>query len=400
MGEDVTMQQTAHRARSQRRQGALAVLRHVHAHPAATRADVARALGLSSGSATEITARLKAARLVAEADPRPTGERGRPSPALVAHPRGPLVCVVDIGHEHWRVATVELGGRIAGLESGRHPDRDADAVLDHLRGKVAAVRRRYGPRVRAVSVAVAGTVRGGTVMQASGMGWSEVDLRRLLPGSGTPLLVGNDASLSGLAEARRGVGVGARVVLHLTVEVGVGGILVVDGRPVDGATGAGGEFGHMPFGDPARACPCGAHGCWDLEVDGRAMARVLGQPPPRDPRTTAERTLRAAAGGDPSARAAVAAAARALGRGVGGLVNALDPDVVSLSGLAIELATTAPDDLNAGYRAGLMRFRRADPPPLLSSTLGPLSPVTGAAEAAFDALLTDEGLESWLADTG
>lgn len=70
------------------------------------------------------------------------------------------------------------------------------------------------------------------------------------------LLVGNDASLSGLAEARRGAGAGAWVVLHLTVEVGVGGVLVVDGVPVAGRTGTGGEFGHIPLGDPALRCPC------------------------------------------------------------------------------------------------------------------------------------------------
>lgn len=380
---------TAHSARALRSQGALAVLRHVHAHPSATRADAARALGLSSGSATEITGRLKAARLVGEDAPARTGGRGRPSPALTAHPEGPLVCAVDISHEGWRVAAIELGGGVLTESAGRHTG--SPEVVGSLAERVAALHVRYGRRLRAVSACVAGTVSGTTVVQASGMGWRDVSLEPLKP-AGLPLLVGNDASLAGLAEARRGAGAGSRVVLHLTVEVGVGGVLVVDGCPVDGATGAGGEFGHMPFGDPALDCPCGARGCWDLEVDGRAMARALHRPPPRDPRTAAEEILVSPSS---AAREAVAGAARALGRGMGALVNALDPDVVTLSGLATDLAATAPDALSDGYMGGLMRYRRAAPPPVLPSTLGPHGPLTGAADAAFDVLLTDEGLDAW-----
>lgn len=380
---------TAHSARALRSQGALAVLRYVHAHPAATRADASRALGLSSGSATEITSRLKASRLVGEDLPPRTGGRGRPSPVLTAHPDGPLVCVVDISHEAWRVAAVELGGGVLAESDGRHTG--SPEVVGLLAGHVAALHARYGRRLRAVSACVAGTVSGTTVVQASGMGWRDVSLEALKP-AGIPLLVGNDASLAGLAEARRGAGAGSRVVLHLTVEVGVGGVLVVDGRPVDGATGAGGEFGHMPFGDPALECPCGARGCWDLEVDGRAMSRALHRPPPRDPRTAAAEIL---ASSSPEAREAVAGAARALGRGMGALVNALDPDVVTLSGLATDLAAAAPEALSGAYTAALMRYRRADPPPVRPSTLGPRGPLAGGADAAFDVLLTEDGLDAW-----
>ncbi|WP_242900681.1 ROK family protein [Actinomadura terrae] len=374
-----------------RNQGALAVLRHVHVHPSVTRADAARALGLSSGSSAEITARLKAARLLDEDAPARTGGRGRPSPALRAHPEGPLVCAVDIGHERWWVACVELGGVVVESASGTHT-RDA-GVLDLVADRVRDVHARHGWRVRAVSVSVAGVVRGTSVVHASGLGWRDVDLARLAP-AGVRMLAGNDASLAGLAEARRGAGAGAPVVLHLSVEVGVGGVLVVDGRPVDGATGAGGEFGHMPFCDPALECPCGARGCWDLGVDGRAMARALGRPEPRDPRAAADEII-AAARTDPAARDAVTSAAHALGRGAGALVNALDPGMVTLSGLAVDLAATVPNALADGYAAALMRHRRGDPPPLVTSALGPLSPLTGAADAAFDVLLTDEGLDDW-----
>ncbi len=234
-----------------------------------------------------------------------------------------------------------------------------------------------------------GTIRGTTVAQAVNLRWRDVDLGGLAGAGGPrlPITVGNDASLAGVAEALRGASQGVDVALHLTVEVGLGGILLVDGRPVLGATGAGGEFGHMPFGDPALRCACGAYGCWDLAVDGRAMARHLGRPAPADPRSFAERTLHAARDGEPAATAAVRAAATALGRGVGALVNALDPAMVTLGGLGADLLDVAPRPLNEAVRRGVMAFRRDALPPVVPAALGDRGPAIGAAESALAEVL-------------
>jgi predicted NBD/HSP70 family sugar kinase len=123
------------------------------------------------------------------------------------------------------------------------------------------------------------------LLQFATRGWVEADLGVLTAWApnGVPLSAGNDATLGGIAEARFGAAAGTRVALHVLVAVGVGGALLVDGRPVAGPRGAGGEFGHLPFGDQAVACPCGARGCWDMEVDGRALARHLGDGAPEDP---------------------------------------------------------------------------------------------------------------------
>ena len=87
--------------------------------------------------------------------------------------------------------------------------------------------------------------------------------------------------------------------------------------------------------------------------------------------------------------------ARALGRGIGALVNAHDPEAVGLSGLAASVYQAAPAAVKDGYLSGLMRFRRQDPPALLPSTLGRLGALTGASELVFDAFLTPYGLGSW-----
>ncbi|MEV6932477.1 ROK family protein, partial [Dactylosporangium sp. NPDC051485] len=242
-----------------------------------------------------------------------------------------------------------------------------------------------GDRLAGVGVAVPGTVRGTSVVQAATLGGRDADLGPLA--GGLPLTVGNDASLAGVAEALRGAARDVPVALHLTVEVGIGGVLLAGGRPVLGATGAGGEFGHVPFGDPALACPCGATGCWDVTVDGRAMARRLGRPDPADPRAFAERTIAAARAGDARARAAVHEAAAALGRGIGALLNALDPAVVTLGGLGVDLLDIAGADLRAAVLRAAMAWRRAALPPIVPAELGSRGPAIGAAESALAAVL-------------
>ncbi|GAA3140441.1 ROK family transcriptional regulator [Nonomuraea roseoviolacea] len=384
------------RARDARWRGALAVLDELRRHPGVTRADVARRLTLSTGSATEITARLRELALLSETPAAATG-RGRPTTVLNPHPDGPVVIAVDLRQEDWRCAVAEIDGRPRVSEEGRHASRHPARVVAAVGEAVRRVHDRLGGRVRAVAVAVAATVRHGGVVQSATLGWGAVDLGGLAPAPGLPLLVGNDATLAGAAEARYGAAVGTGTALHVTIEVGVGGTLVVDGLPIEGATGAGGEFGHLPLGDPELRCPCGALGCWDLAVDGRAIARHLGEPPPRDPRSYAQAAL-ARAEEDPAVRSAVGRTASGFGRGIAGLINALDPGIVTLGGFAEPLRAAAPEEFAEALTDGLMRFRRADPPPVVAATLGDDGALHGAAALALDRVLTEEGLDAWAAD--
>ena len=98
------------------------LLRAAHAHPGLTRAEAARLLGVGTGAATEIVARLAQAEPAgrgpgrAERRPRPPDHRAGPAP------QGPLVLAAAITHETWRVDVVELGGTVlATAEGGTAP---------------------------------------------------------------------------------------------------------------------------------------------------------------------------------------------------------------------------------------------------------------------------------------
>ncbi|XVU25099.1 ROK family protein [Actinoplanes sp. CA-054009] len=446
------------------------LLRVVHTHPGVTRADAARLLGIGTGATTELVARLSQAHLLAEAPATPSGTRGRPTTVLVPHPEGPLVLAAEITHEGWRIQATELGGAILTTIAADHTPPPGSppasgpaaanqaptlgpaeerapawpAVVAAIHSAIGRLREQYPGRLRALGVSVPGTVSRDLRLDATNVGWHDVDLTALWPPDADPapvFVAGNDASLAAAAESARGAANGARVALHLLIAGGLGGAVVDQGRLLIGASGASGEFGHMPFGDPAIPCPCGAHGCWGTAVDGTALARHLGHRPPHDPVTYAHRVIAAAAASAaaPTAAAATAAAspaavvsaastvaaasaaspaavasgaeastaaaaisttvgvsaeqaavrtvAAALGRGIAGLVNALDADLVTLGGVGAGLLAVAEDEIQASYRAGLMAIRRGSPPPILPAVLGADGPIAGAAEEAWSSLI-------------
>jgi predicted NBD/HSP70 family sugar kinase len=229
------------------------------------------------------------------------------------------------------------------------------------------------------------------------LGWRDVDIARVAPGPDLPLVVANDATMAAVAEARLH-SPRPRALVHVVVEVGVGGALVVDGRPVASSRGLQGEFGHLPFGDPGGECPCGARGCWNVAFDVARVARAIGTELPADLRGWLHRLFTDTAPSRDASRVREALASD-LGRGIAGLVNALDPDVVTLGGLADELRSTAPDEFERALLTGLMTVHREQPPAVVAARGGEDAPLIGVGLSVFDRVLDAEMLARWASRT-
>jgi predicted NBD/HSP70 family sugar kinase len=368
----------------------------VRSEPGITRAAAAQRLGIGSGGATELVARMRQARLLDET-PAPAQGRGRPTTVLGPHADGPLVLAMDLRAADWRLALAGIDGVPRVVADGAYAGDELDPVLAQLADAIGAIYRRKSKRLKAIAASVAGTVSGAKLVQFTSRGWNDVDLSVLTAKipvrAGIRLLVGNDATLAGLAEARTGAARSAATALYLIVAQGIGGTLVVNGEPLTGAHGAAGEYGHIPFGDPKLVCPCGATGCWDLTVDGRALARYRGDKPPADPVGYVHDLVGKR---DGATRRAFEAVAASLGRGAGGLVNLHDPEVVTLGGVAAMLRAAAPDVFDAAYRDGLMAFRKHSPPPVRDAQHGEDGPLHGAVALALDHVTTAAGLADWV----
>ncbi|MBO2445553.1 ROK family transcriptional regulator [Actinomadura barringtoniae] len=367
-----------------RQHNLLRVLRAVHDGEARiTRSELTRDLELARGTAAVLVGDLVNARLIREEPaPEPQRTRGRPTAVPGPHPDGPLAIAVDLREDAWTIAAAELGGRLTVLEDRPHDENPAADVLAELAAAVRRHRADLAPRTVGVAVAAPGPVREGRLLDIPHLDWRDVDAVAALDGA----LLDNDATVAGLAEARRGALRDASLGLHLHIEFDLGGTLVVAGNPLPGARGTSGEFGHMPLTGTDVACACGATGCWGVEVGGNALLRAAGLPVHDHAR--ALQVLK-------ENKAAVDEVAAPLGVGISALVNALDPGVVTLSGMGPGILDMSMDEVQKTYLPGLMTFRREQPPAIIPSALGTKATLIGAAERVFDAFLTPEGLTTW-----
>lgn len=165
--------------------------------------------------------------------------------------------------------------------------------------------------------------------------------------AGVPVSVDNDANLALLAEHRAGAAQGASVAVMLTLGTGIGGGIVIDGRPFRGATGAGAELGHIVVDAEGPDCPgaCPNRGCLEALASGTALGAAARASAVTRPESALARALamdrgelpgvvvtRLARDGDELAVELVAETGRWLGLGLCGLVNAFDPEVVVVGG--------------------------------------------------------------------
>jgi fructokinase len=146
--------------------------------------------------------------------------------------------------------------------------------------------------------------------------------------------VENDANCFALSEASDGAGAGQPVVFGVILGTGCGGGIVVHGSVIQGPHRVAGEWGHNPLpwpqpGEiPGPECWCGKHGCMETWVAGPSLARDCDGEGAHDASGIPAR----AAAGEAKAQAALARHADRLARGLGQIVNLLDPDVIVLGG--------------------------------------------------------------------
>jgi predicted NBD/HSP70 family sugar kinase len=384
------------RSETVRRANLSAILRELHNHGPVSRSELGTRTGLTRSAVRGLIGELALAGLVSEERGTPQGTPGRPSPLVRPSPRCGIVLALEITVDSLAVAAVGIGGQVIDVVRLDRP-RDRSSVEETVADLAAlarAVLRRLPDTegMIGVGVAIVGIVRrdAGVVTMAPNLGWRDVPLaERLADALGTtlPVAVANEADLGALAELRRGAAIGAEHVLFISGEVGVGGGLIVDGKPLTGARGFAGEIGHMPVNPDGRTCRCGSVGCWETEVGEGALLRRAGHPPDAG-REEVEAVLQEAAAGSPDALAAVDAVGRWLGFGLAGLVNVFNPQVVVLGGLFSRLHPFVDATLSAELdRLALPQAREAIR--VVPAALGVDAPLLGAAELAFEPLLAD-----------
>jgi len=141
----------------------------------------------------------------------------------------------------------------------------------------------------------------------------------------------NDANCFALAEATLGAGRGAKSCIGIILGTGVGGGIIIDGKPVTGAHGIAGEWGHLVLEPDGPMCGCGLRGCLEALISGPALERRYREGG-GSARPMPEIYARHQAGTDPEASATIAYLCEVFGRSTANLVKLLDPHVIVVGG--------------------------------------------------------------------
>lgn len=269
------------------------------------------------------------------------------------------------------------------------PGEGFDAATERLSmmfQQVAA--RALAPDVLAIGISTAGPVdpTDGTYRHPPNLeGWHGRSMAPLLTDHlGMPVRVGHDATLAALAETRWGARSGSKHLLYLTVSTGIGAGIIVDGRPVIGASGGAGEVGHMIVAPGGASCAAGCPGCLEGNASGRAIAQAAAAAIERGAQTVLVRGSDAAAvfaaaeAGDPIADAIVRQAMGHLASGIAGLLAIFDPQAIIVGGgIAEGFAPRWGDLIGAIQERALPRY--ASGVPVERTTLGDEVGLLGAA---------------------
>ena len=371
-----------------------AIVRRLHEQGPQSRSELVAATGLTRSAIRALVGELAAAGLVTERDAVRLGTPGRPSPIVRLNATGAGVLSLEILVDSIAAAIVGRGGQT--LEHVRldRPRRElsVDDVVADLAALATDLRARGDWPIVGIGVAVAGIVRrtDGLVSMAPNLGWIDVPLGARLARAlsvAVPISVLNDADAGVLGEHRRGAAVGVDNVLFVSGEVGVGGGLIVDGRLLTGAGGFAGEIGHVTVNPSGAPCRCGSIGCWETEVGERVLLVRAGHAADEG-RDGIDAVLREAEAGDETALAAIDDVGRWLGIGLAGLVNVLNPRLVILGGPNARLLPLARERIEAELERYALPASRSQVR-IVPAQLGIDAPLVGAAEMAFDPLLSD-----------
>ncbi len=391
-----------HRSETVRRANLSAIVRALHASGPLSRSELVARTGLTRSAIRGHIGELEAAGLVSEERPVPLGLPGRPSPVVSLDGDRASVLALEINVDSLAAAHVGPAGEIidhrpqaasSRPQLGRR-GRGRPGDPGHRRPSRSARRRRRWsasawPSPASCAARTAWSARLPTWAGATSPSPSRWHGRSRHE---VPVTVANDADLGALAESRRGAAMGADDVIYVSGEVGIGGGIIVDGRPLSGAAGYGGEIGHMPVNPDGAPCRCGSTGCWETEIGEDVLLALAGQHE-RGGQAAVDGVLAAADAGEPTAQAALDHIGRWLGIGLAGLVNIFDPRIIVLGGRFARLAPY----VSAMVEAELDRHALAAPRDLVRvvpATLGDQAPLLGAAELAMEPLLADPA--AWL----
>ncbi len=246
-----------------------------------------------------------------------------------------------------------------------------EAVVAAIRAFIGHLAASGDGTPAGVGLAVPGLVSEDTALYAANLGWRDVpatDFTEL----DVPVILGHDVRTGGLAESVLGAGRGVPDFLFLPIGTGIAGAMIIHGEPYGGASGWGGEIGHIPVFPDGEQCACGQFGCLETYASAASVGRRYSL------RAGLEdvRAEQVVASDDPLAIEVWDDAVEALSLALATYTLLLDPSMIVLGGGLAEAGPALFDPVRTRL---VKRLTFRDAPPLLPAALGVDAGMLGAA---------------------
>ncbi len=367
-----------------------------------SRAEIARRTGLSRSTVSAIVGGLLPTGLVAEMGAG-ISRGGRRPIVLEFQDDAYRILGIDMGATHVSVALTDLRGQVLAWEKSAHDVRSDPPGTIALMGELAesclARTRKGARRLIGIGLAVPSPVDPHQPDRLSDVVLPEWRGRNvgepLRARFGVPVLLDNDANLGALAELFWGAGRGFQDSAYIKVATGIGSGHIIGGHIYRGASGTAGEIGHTAIDPKGPPCVCGLRGCLVTLVGTNALVERSRALLKRYPRSAlAGRRLNitevedAALASDPLALQVVREAADHLGIAVAGMLNLLNPSVVSIGGSLARLGDLLVEPLREAVRSRTLVSSVAAAR-IVASELGERDVATGAATLVLQAALAN-----------
>lgn len=254
---------------------------------------------------------------------------------------------VDIGGTTVKLGLFTTDGEIVDKwEIKTRTENQGEAVLPDI---AEALRKKLEEKkidrdeVEGIGVGVPAPVNAeGVVQNTANLGWGYKEVKREMEElSGMRAEIGNDANVAALGEMWLGAGKGRKNIVMVTLGTGVGGGIIIDGKPLVGAHGAGGEIGHLCVNyEETDHCGCGNTGCLEQYASATGITRLANirlakddaKSVLREQEVSAKTVFDAVKAGDAVAKEIAEEFGKYLGHAMANLAAVVDPSAIVIGG--------------------------------------------------------------------
>ncbi len=365
------------------------VLETIRLHAPISRAAIARRIGLSLQTVSNIVQEFEKLGFLVARRQAPKG-RGQPAIGLTINADGGFAVGLQLSPGSLMGILVDLAGRVRAERTLQLPATTPDIALPLMAAMVRELcAAAQTGQVLGVGLVMPGPFNvdsmsfiGPTTLQ----GWNSVPIaERLSALTGLPAFLGGDSAAAALGEKMHGVGRDLENFYYVYFGLGLGGGAVIDGQPMSGAWGNAGEFGHIPMVPDGKLCSCGNRGCLEVYVSLHALRCRLQEAGVPD---AAADLASLTAARHPVLQDWLDQAVPLLRRAINVVENLFDPQCVVLGGMLPQgLLERIEQQLHPLLPSVSDRSERGQPR-LRLSTLGSGSALHGAAVLALSGMLS------------